>query len=106
LRFGAPHGSEIPFVFNTLESRRGNIPVTQNDKVVAGLMHQYWVNFAKTGNPNGSQLPNWPVYQTTTNEILEIQSDGKAVGKPDPKKARLDVIEREVKFRKLQKSGV
>jgi para-nitrobenzyl esterase len=106
LRLGAPHGSEIPFVFNTLESRRGNIPVTQNDKVVAHLMHQYWVNFAKTGNPNGNQLPNWPVYQTKTNEILEIQSDGKAVGKPDPKKARLDVIEREVKFRKLQKSGV
>jgi para-nitrobenzyl esterase len=106
LRFGAPHGSEIPFVFNTLESRRGNIPVTQNDKVVAGFMHQYWVNFAKTGNPNGNQLPNWPAFQTKTNEILEIQSDGRAVGKPDPKKARLDVIEKEVKFRKLQKSGV
>ncbi|MEY3432571.1 MAG: hypothetical protein RL131_507 [Bacteroidota bacterium] len=106
LRYGAPHGSEIPFVFNTLESRRGNINVTQNDKGVADLMHQYWINFAKTGNPNGNQLPVWPAYQPKTIEILEMQSDGKAVGKPDPKKARLDVIEKEVKFRKLQKSGV
>jgi para-nitrobenzyl esterase len=106
LRFGAPHGSEIPFVFNTFESRRGNLTVTQNDKGVAEVMHQYWVNFAKTGNPNGNQVPNWPRYQPKTNEILELQSDGKAVRKPDPKKARLDVIEKEVKFRKLQKSGV
>jgi para-nitrobenzyl esterase len=106
LRFGAPHGSEIPFVFNTLESRRGNLTVTQNDKGVAEVMHQYWVNFAKTGNPNGTLVPVWPAYEPKTNEILEMQSDGKAVGKPDPKKARLDVIEKEVKFRKLQKSGV
>jgi para-nitrobenzyl esterase len=106
LRYGAPHGSEIPFVFNTLEARRGNIAVTNNDKEVANLMHQYWTNFAKTGNPNGGQLPLWPVFHPKKNELLEIQSDGKAVGKPDPKKARLDVIEKEVKFSKLQKSGV
>lgn len=106
MRYGASHGSEIPYVFNTLESRRGNIVVTSNDKEVANVMHQYWINFAKNGNPNGGQLPNWPAYHPSKNELLEIQSDGKAVGKPDPKKARLDVIEKEVKFRKLQKNGV
>ncbi|NBO50074.1 MAG: carboxylesterase, partial [Chitinophagia bacterium] len=106
MRYGASHGSEIPYVFNTLESRRGNIVVTSNDKEVAKVMHQYWINFAKNGNPNGGQLPNWPAYHPSKNELLEIQSDGKAVGKPDPKKARLDVIEKEVKFRKLQKNGV
>jgi para-nitrobenzyl esterase len=106
MRYGASHGSEIPYVFNTLESRRGNLATTKNDKEVANLMHQYWINFAKNGNPNGGQLPNWPAYHPSKNELLEIQSDGKAVGKPDPKKARLDVIEKEVKFRKLQKNGV
>lgn len=106
MRYGASHGSEIPYVFNTLESRRGNLATTKNDKEVANLMHQYWINFAKNGNPNGGKLPNWPAYHPSKNELLEIQSDGKAVGKPDPKKARLDVIEKEVKFRKLQKNGV
>ena len=106
MRYGASHASEIPYVFNTLESGWGNIVATENDKKVANLMHQYWVNFAKTGNPNGGQLPLWPVHHPQKNEILEIQSDGKAVRKPDPKKARLDVIEKEVKFGKLQKNGV
>ncbi len=30
-------------------------------------MQSYWTNFAKTGNPNGSGLPNWPTYDAAGN---------------------------------------
>jgi para-nitrobenzyl esterase len=95
MRFGAGHASEIAYVFDNLTSRNG-APIADKDKEVAKMMNMYWTNFAKTGNPNGSGLPNWPVFNSSKDEIIEFQADGTANGKPDPKKARLDLIEKAV----------
>lgn len=95
-RYGAPHASEIAFVFNNLNTRWGNPKTMPEDEALAKLMNTYWANFAKTGNPNGVGLPEWPVYDAKNNKLIDFQSDGKAVGKPDPKKTRLDLIEKAV----------
>jgi para-nitrobenzyl esterase len=95
MRYGAAHASEISYVFDNLRGRNG-AAVASKDQEVAKLMNTYWANFAKTGDPNGKGLPRWPVYDPKNNEILEFRPDGSAVGGPDPKKARLDVIEKAV----------
>ena len=110
MKYGPGHGTDISFAFDNLGI--GGFgppppPPTPEDKEVARMMNAYWVNFAKTGNPNGKGLPKWPVYSPKKNEILDIQPDGKPVGKPDPRKARLDVIEKAVnKGDKLQPNGI
>ncbi|WP_084455465.1 carboxylesterase/lipase family protein [Novosphingobium rosa] len=63
---GAFHGAEIPYAFDTLASRP-DWAVTDVDRAIAATMSAYWVNFIKTGNPNGrgpggAGLALWPRY--------------------------------------------
>jgi para-nitrobenzyl esterase len=92
MRTGAPHGGEIGFVFGTLTSGPGGT-LTPEDLAVARMAQTYWVNFAKTGDPNGPGLPAWPRHVPGKDMIFDFRPDGTAGAGPDPRKARLDVTE-------------
>lgn len=106
--YGASHGSEVSFVFNNLNARWGPpAEATPQEKELAKVMSSYWANFAKTGNPNGEGLPKWPLYNNQNQDMLDVELDGKTVSKPDPRKARFDVIEKAFKNRgKIQSRGI
>jgi para-nitrobenzyl esterase len=59
--------------------------------VQAKYVGDYWVAFAKTGNPNGVGRPIWPAYTFQRDELMEFTNDG-PVSKPSPHKARWDAI--------------
>ncbi len=69
-RYEAFHSSELPYVFDDLNQSWK--PWTKEDKKIAGIMSSYWVNFIKTGNPNGEGLPEWPAFKALTEETMEL----------------------------------
>ena len=81
---GSYHGMELFYVFNTWEDATlgtGPLFSAQDDSVQTAML-QYWVNFANTGDPNGSGLEIWPQYQSATDCYLEIKAtpDGSNCG--------------------------
>jgi para-nitrobenzyl esterase len=89
---GALHATEIPFVFDTVKAAYGD-KLTDADEAAAKQANAYWINFAKTGDPNGGNLPQWPRYSATSDSLLNFTQDG-PVPEADPWKTRLDLIEK------------
>jgi para-nitrobenzyl esterase len=73
IKYGAFHSGEVPYVFDNL--RLVDRPWESIDHQLATLISTYWVNFIKTGNPNGDQLPVWGTYSVADKEIMVFGPD-------------------------------
>lgn len=72
-RVGAHHAAEIPYVFNNLDrNTMSSAAPTDADRRLADLMSDYWVLFARTGNPNGGQRTEWPPYEPAGRQFLRL----------------------------------
>jgi len=67
---GAAHSDDIAFVMKTLGVELNN--VSEKDKQISNSMHNYWVQFAKTGDPNVSGQTHWTAYNQDNGSVLEI----------------------------------
>lgn len=65
----ACHGMELGYVFGTLSKADG---YNDLDFALSQKMMDYWTNFAKTGNPNGPGLVDWPAYTNESDMNLEF----------------------------------
>ncbi len=68
--FGAFHSSDLVYAFNNLA--RMNRPWTDDDRRVADQVSSYWVNFVKTGNPNGETLPEWKPFSPDSPTTMSL----------------------------------
>jgi len=90
-RFHAPHGSEIPFVFDTLaNAARMEGPVTSAAQGLADQMSATWATFAKTGKPTAPGLPAWPAYDATTRTTMIFDEPPQL--ERDPRKAERELM--------------
>jgi para-nitrobenzyl esterase len=63
------------------------------DKKVADQMSSYWVNFARTGDPNGPRLPPWQAHQAGAS-VRAMILDADPASERLPDKARLVLLDR------------
>lgn len=68
---GAYHESEINYVLNNLYDTT-TTPWTEEDYAIAATMNDYWVNFIKTGDPNGDGLVNLPAASADSKTVMEL----------------------------------
>jgi para-nitrobenzyl esterase len=76
---GAPHASEIPFIFGTLPVWQRMRNYDESDRQYASLMQEYWTNFAKTGDPNGGHLVKWPRFDSRRRAYIAFTDAGPVV---------------------------
>ena len=57
---GVAHADDIAFVMRSLDTELDD--PTAEDLAMSNLMSSYWVQFARTGNPNHPDLPPWEEY--------------------------------------------
>ncbi|MEO8597079.1 MAG: carboxylesterase family protein [Candidatus Solibacter sp.] len=76
---GAPHASEIPFIFGTLPVWQNMRKYNDSDREYAPMMQAYWTNFSKTGDPNGGKLVKWPKFDPAARAYLDFTDAGPIV---------------------------
>ncbi|MBV9399815.1 MAG: carboxylesterase family protein [Bryobacterales bacterium] len=86
--WGAAHAGEIAYVFGNFTPA---MPAAAADRAVSDEMMSYWVNFAKTGDPNGAGLPRWPNFTSTNGQVMNLNDPSKAI--PVPNLDNLQVLE-------------
>jgi para-nitrobenzyl esterase len=73
---GSQHSDEVPFVFSTLRMMIFGAPVPKELQTLSDTMSSYWANFAKSGNPNGAGLPDWPRFAPGVGQYVHLSASG------------------------------
>jgi para-nitrobenzyl esterase len=79
--YKASHAMEIPFAFDNVD----DVPMTgeRTDRHdLAAVMSQAWANFARNGDPNGSNVPQWPAFDSEKRGTMVFDVPSRAEDDP------------------------
>lgn len=85
---GAVHSAEIEYAMGNLDGNKV-YAWTPDDYKVSKVMQEYFVNFIKTGNPNGKGLTNWPKFSANQRLIIDVNTRAEA----DKVRARYEFLD-------------
>jgi para-nitrobenzyl esterase len=79
-KFGAVHGTDVGLSFhNARQIISGNTPEAHK---MADMLASVWVAFAKSGNPNCQQIPQWPAFTPQRRETMIFDTSPRAENDP------------------------
>jgi para-nitrobenzyl esterase len=70
--YGSPHGQDVPYVFQNLDKK--NPQYAKYDFELSEIIGIYWTNFAKYGNPNSKEVPEWPAFSNDKPVVMYLGS--------------------------------
>jgi para-nitrobenzyl esterase len=86
-----PHTAEIAYAFDNLELAQALVGTPDaQDQALADVMSTAWANFARSGNPNGEGVPEWPQWTAEERAVMLFDADPEAV--VDPYTTRLEAL--------------
>ena len=94
-RKGVAHADDIMYLNETFLGQADKYP---HEAAVAEMLQQYWVNFAKTCNPNGKGLPYWPTFDKDNATTLQFSNGATLIEVPNRK--QIDFVDRYYKAKR------
>ena len=88
-RRGVAHADDILYLNGLFLSQPDQYPA---ESAVAEIIQQYWINFAKTGNPNGKGLPYWPSFDEDKPTTMQFSNGASLIMRPN--REQIDFVDR------------
>lgn len=79
---GAPHTVCIPLAFGTTGTAREMLGRDAQADALSARMIAAWSTFARTGDPNGTHLPDWPKYDSTRRATMLLDETCRVADDP------------------------
>ena len=88
-RKGVAHADDILYLNGEFLTQPDKYPA---ESAVAEIIQQYWINFAKTGNPNGKGLPYWPTFDESKPTTMQFSNGASLIMLPN--REQIDFVDR------------
>lgn len=96
-RRGVAHADDVMYLSGEFLNKPNEFP---HEAAVAEIIQQYWVNFAKTGNPNGKGLPYWPKFDPAKPTTMQFSNGASLIMRPNAK--QIDFVDRYFKAKRKE----
>jgi len=93
---GSSHAQDVSYVFQHIDPT--NPQTTKSDLEISEAMGIYWTNFAKYGNPNGNEIPQWKAFTSANHAVMHF--DKKPYMGYVPSEESLKVLDSYFKWRR------